>query len=401
VFAIAAVLIVLALTPAEAAADPVIAAAGDISCGSAATKNSCHQQATSDLLVGGGFTAVLTLGDNQYEKGALDAFQRYYDPTWGRVRQITHPAIGNHEYGTKAAAGYFSYFGAAAGPQKGYYSYDIGAWHLIALNSNCGIVSCAAGSPQETWLKNDLEAHPASCALAYWHHPRFSSGGHGNDDATGPLFTDLYNAGADLVLVGHDHDYERFAPQTPVGAADPAFGVREFVVGTGGRSHYSFHGIKPNSQARNEDTYGVLRLTLHPSSYDWRFIPEAGKTFADAGSGACHGAPGGPLLKLSKAGARLSRKGSIQVFALCSTVCTARARATVRFGRGKIGSLRAQRTLSPERRVKLRLRFSSGKARALRQALARHRRLKAKITVVATDSAGRTSTRRLRIRLVG
>jgi acid phosphatase type 7 len=399
VLAIAAVLILLALAPAQATADPVIAAAGDISCSSAATKNSCHQQATSDLLVGGGFSAVLGLGDIQYEKGALDAFQQYYDPTWGRVKEITRPAIGNHEYGTRGAAGYFGYFGAAAGPPKAFYSYDVGAWHLISLNSNCGIVSCAAGSPQETWLANDLRTHPASCTLAYWHHPRFSSGGHGDDRATGPLFADLYDAGAELVLVGHDHDYERFAPQTPDGKADPAFGVREFVVGTGGRSHYSFHGIKPNSQVRNDDTFGVLRLTLHPSSYDWRFIPEAGKTFTDAGTGGCHGAPGGPLLKLSKAGARLSRKGSVQVFALCSTVCTARARAAVRFGRGKVGSLRTRRTLSPERKVKLRLRFASGKARALRRALARGRRLRAKITVVATDSSGRTSTRRVRLRL--
>jgi hypothetical protein len=260
-------------------------------------------------------------------------------------------------------------------------------------------VSCAAGSPQETWLKSDLKAHPASCTLAYWHHPRFSSGGHGNDNATGPLFADLYNAGADLVLVGHDHDYERFAPQTPAGKPDPAFGVREFVVGTGGRSHYSFHQIKPNSQVRNDDTFGVLELTLHPASYAWRFIPEAGKTFADSGSANCHGAPGGPLLELSKAGTRLSRKGSVQVFARCSTVCTARARATVRFGRGKVGSLRVRRTLSPERKVKLRLKFASEKARTLRRALVRGRRLKAKITVVATDSGGRASTKRLRVRL--
>jgi hypothetical protein len=387
--AIAAALLLLALGPATASADPVIAAAGDISCSSTASKNSCHQQATSDLLVGRGLTAVLGLGD----------FQRYYDPTWGRVKAITRPAIGNHEYGTKNASGYFSYFGAAAGPPNGYYSYDIGAWHLVALNSNCGEVSCAAGSPQESWLKNDLKTHAATCTLAYWHHPRFSSGGHGSDEATAPFFADLYNAGADLVLVGHDHDYERFAPQAPEGKADAAYGVREFVVGTGGRSHSSFHQINPNSEARNDDTFGVLELTLHASSYAWRFIPEAGKTFTDSGLASCHCAPGGPLLTLSKAGRRLSRKGTVQVYARCSTACSVRARATVRFGRRKVGSLRLRRTLAPERKVKLRLKFASKKARALRRALGRKRRLKAKITVVATDSAGRASTKRLRIRL--
>jgi hypothetical protein len=397
--AIAAVLILLALAPAKAAADPVIAAAGDIACDSVGKSgNSCQQQATSDLLVGGGFTAVLTLGDNQYEKGALDQFQSSYGPTWGRVKGITRPAIGNHEYDTKGASGYFSYFGGVAAPPGGYYSYDLGAWHLIALNSNCGNVSCAAGSPQETWLKADLASHPTSCTLAYWHHPRFSSGGHGSSDETGALFTDLYEAGADLVLVGHDHDYERFAPQTADGKADPAYGVREFVVGTGGRSHSDFSGVKPNSQVRNSDTFGVLRLVLHPASYDWRFLPVAGKSFSDAGAGGCHGAPGGPLLKLSKASTRLTRKGAIKFFARCSTSCTVKARATVRFGRGKVGGVRISRRLSPERKAKLRIKFAGRKARALRKAL-RHRRLRAKITAVATDGAGHASTKRLRFRL--
>ena len=394
--------VLAACSAAHAAPDPTIAAAGDIACdpGGKVTASACHQQATSDLLVSGGFTDVLTLGDNQYEKGALAAFQSSYDPSWGRVKSITHPAVGNHEYGTKTAAGYFTYFGAAAGPPgRGYYSYDLGAWHLISLNSNCGIVSCAAGSPQESWLKADLQSHPTSCTLAYWHHPRFSSGGHGNDIKTTPLWNDLYNAGADLVLVGHDHDYERFAPQTPDALPDPSFGIREFVVGTGGRSHYSFHSIKPNSQVRNSDTFGVLRLTLHVASYDWRFMPEAGKTFTDAGSADCHGAPGGPLLKLTPASARLSRKGSIQVLAQCSTVCSVKARAVVALGGRKVGTRRLSRSLTPERKVKLRLKFSSRKARTLRQALARHKRLKATITVAASDSSGNSSTVQLKIRL--
>jgi acid phosphatase type 7 len=390
------------VAPPVHAADPDIAAAGDIACGSGVVKNDCHQQATSDLLVGTGLTGVLTLGDNQYEKGGLDAFQKFYDPTWGRVKNITHPAVGNHEYGTKGAAGYFAYFGAVAAPPKAYYSFDIGAWHLIALNSNCGIVSCAAGSPQDAWLKADLASHKNTCTLAYWHHPRFSSGGHGSDNSTGPLFLDLYNAGADLVLVGHDHDYERFAPQTPDARPDPAFGVREFVVGTGGRSHYNFTSIKPNSQTRNSDTYGVLRLTLHPTSYDWRFVPEAGKTFSDSGTGDCHGTPGGPLLKLSgPKRANLSRSGSIKVTAQCATACTVRARATVRIGRGKLGSRRIKHKLASEQQVTLKVKFSRGKLRKLRTLLKRHRGLKAKVTVDASDASGKTSTLRRNIRLRG
>jgi acid phosphatase type 7 len=399
--AIVAFALALVAPPARAA-DPVIAAAGDISCGSGIVKNNCHQQATSDVIAGISPTAVLTLGDNQYEKGALDAFQKFYDPAWGRFKGITFPAIGNHEYGTKGAAGYFAYFGAIAAPPKGYYSFDLGAWHLIALNSNCGIVSCAAGSPQETFLKNDLSTHRNTCTLAYWHHPRFSSGGHGNDNSTAPLFADLYAAGADLVLVGHDHDYERFAPQTPVGKPDSAFGVREFVVGTGGRSHYNTASIKPNSQVRNSDTYGVLRLTLHPTSYDWRFVPEAGRTFTDAGTTNCHGVPGGPLVRLSGSKrANLARSAAIKVTAQCSTACTLRARATVRVGGRKVASRRIKRSLVSEHPATLKIKFSRAKFRALRKGFKNHRRLKAKVTVDASDAAGNSSTVRRTISLRG
>ncbi len=283
--------------------DPVIAAAGDIACdpasssynGGSGTSTSCRQKATSNLLTTGNLAKVLTLGDNQYEGGALSAFRQSYDPSWGRVKSITAPAVGNHEYRASGASGYFDYFngvgvssGRAGSRGKGYYSYDIGSWHVIALNSNCSFVSCAAGSAQEQWLKADLAANPRACTLAYWHHPRFSSGSHGNDTAVAPLWNALYAAGADVVLNSHDHSYERFAPQSPSGAADPVRGIREFVVGTGGKGHYGFSSTKANSEKRMTGTFGVLEVTLHPNSYDWKFRPEAGKTATDSGTTGCH-----------------------------------------------------------------------------------------------------------------
>jgi len=396
--------IVLAVTlpkGAAAASDPVIAAAGDIACGSGSpSKTGCHQMATSNLLLGGGLAAVLPLGDLQYERGALAAFQTFYDPSWGRVKSITHPAVGNHEYGTKGAAGYFAYFGAAAGPPgKGYYSYDIGSWHLISLNSNCGSVGCGPGSPQLTWLQSDLASHPNSCTLAYWHHPLVSSGPHGTTGAVGSLWNVLYSGGADLILNGHDHDYERFAPQTPQGLADPAYGIREFVVGTGGRSHYTFSAIKPNSEVRNDNTFGVLMLTLHKASYSWRFVPEAGGTFTDSGTADCHAAPGTPLLRLSGGKrVRLSRAGSFRVSARCATACTVRLQAVVFAGRRKIRSRVIKLSLSPAVK-KLKLKFGRGQRRALRKALKQHRRLRVTINASAKDPAGRTAGAKLKLTL--
>jgi len=282
----------------SAEGDPIIVAAGDIACdpadasfnGGAGSANTCRMKVTSDLVASINPVAVLPLGDNQYEDGTLPKYQQSYEPTWGRLKSITHPAVGNHEYLQPRASGYFSYFGSAAGdPTKGYYSYDLGAWHLIALNSNCAPAGgCRAGSPQELWLKADLAASPAFCTLAYWHHPRFSSGLHGTDPAYDAFWRALYQGRADVVLVGHDHDYERFAPQDPNGAADRLRGIREFVVGTGGRSHYRFRTREPNSEVRDSSTFGVLVLTLHPTGYDWRFVPEPGRSFTDAGSGSCH-----------------------------------------------------------------------------------------------------------------
>jgi hypothetical protein len=272
-----------------ASSDPVIGAAGDIACepGPPVTPQTCQQQATSDLLLQPKLAAVLTLGDEQYVEGRLKNFQTQYGPSWGRLLSITHPAPGNHEY-KSGGDGFYQYFGAAAGdPAHPYYSFDIGAWHLLALDSECEFAGgCGKGSPQELWLRNDLRAHPARCTLAFWHQPRFSSGGHGNNVRYQVFWTDLYSAGAELVLNGHDHDYERFAPQTPSGIA-AADGIREFVVGTGGKNLRPLHAAKPNSQSRS-DTFGVLKLTLHSDGYDWQFVPIAGSSFTDSGHGQCH-----------------------------------------------------------------------------------------------------------------
>jgi hypothetical protein len=298
---------------ALAASDPVIAAAGDIACDPAnsvfnsgnGNSNACRQKYTSDLLVNAGLAAVLPLGDVQYYCGGYQAFLQSYDLSWGRVKSISHPVVGNHEYITSpdsggastgcdntnsGAAGYFNYFGAAAGTTgQGYYSYDIGAWHLVALNSNCGDAGgCSPSSPQGQWLAADLAAHSNFCTLAYWHIPLFSSGGRAELNSK-DLWQILYNNNVDLILNGHDHIYERFAPQAPNGVVDTLRGMREFIIGSGGANHTSLATIAANSEIRNVDTYGVLKLTLHPTSYDWQFVHEAGKTFTDSGTGTCHG----------------------------------------------------------------------------------------------------------------
>ncbi len=265
-------------------ADPVVVAAGDIAA--CHTTGAQQTAALIDNIAG----TVITLGDNAYESGTLSQFTSCYDPSWGQLKARTFPSVGNHEYLTKNAAGYFGYFGAAAGgPNKGYYSYDLGSWHIVVINTNCSEVGgCGVNSPQGQWLSADLAAHPALCTMAYWHQPRFSSGEHGNDTGLIPFWQILYNAGVDLVLNGHDHDYERFAPQDPNGAADPVRGIREFVVGTGGKGLRPITTTIANSEVHNDNTLGVLKLTLHPSGYDWQFIPVAGKTFTDSGSGMCH-----------------------------------------------------------------------------------------------------------------
>jgi hypothetical protein len=297
--------------PASAAA-PVIATAGDIACdpggsnfnGGNGSTSSCRDKYTSNLIVNNpSIAAVLPLGDNQYYCGGFSAFQASYDLSWGRLKSITHPSVGNHEYLTSGgtgcdgsnsgAAGYFKYFGAAAGdPKKGYYSYDVGSWHLIALNSSCSAAGgCGATTPQGQWLRSDLAAHANQCLLAYWHIPLFSSGGRASSNSRS-FWDALYAAKADVVLSAHDHIYERFASQSPAGAADAANGIREFIAGTGGANHTSLATRAANSEILNTNTFGVLELTLYPDHYTWQFVPEPGHAFTDAGSQNCHrGAP--------------------------------------------------------------------------------------------------------------
>lgn len=265
--------------------DPVLVGAGDIS-----TCTNAGDTKTAALIEDIAGT-VFTAGDNAYEDGTLEQFQTCYDPTWGAFLDRTRPTPGNHDYHTPGADGYFTYFGSRAGePGEGWYAYDLGDWRIYALNSNCSDVGgCGAGSPQRAWLKADLAANPRRCVLAYWHHPRFSSGFHGNSPQVKGFWTALYQAGADVIINGHDHDYERFARQKPSGerASD---GIREFVVGTGGDDRRPFANIKANSQVRNASTWGVLKLTLHATSYDFEFVPQAGRTFTDARTGVnCSG----------------------------------------------------------------------------------------------------------------
>jgi acid phosphatase type 7 len=301
-------LIMLALTAASgvlrtaaASADPVIAAAGDIACapddpaynGGEGTATRCRQRATSDLLVGAGLAAVLPLGDIQYPISSLARIKAVYDPTWGRVRSISRPVLGNHEGGWMS---YFSYFNGPrasdgpAGPTgKGYYSFDVGSWHLVALNSNCSLIDCTAGSAQERWLRADLAAHPTPCTLAYWHNPRYSSGHEGSNAFVQPFWAALDDAGAEIVLSGNSHNYERFAPLDRSGAVDRGNGIRQFVVGTGGA--FFTAGITtliPGGEIAQNHTFGVLMVTLHPSSYDWQFVPIAGSSFTDSGTEQCH-----------------------------------------------------------------------------------------------------------------
>jgi DNA-binding beta-propeller fold protein YncE len=269
------------------ASDPVLVGAGDI----ASCDDLAGAYATAKLIdkIPG---TVFAAGDLAYPNGSDADFQNCYGPTWGRFKDRTRPSPGNHEYHSTGASGYVHYFGGIAGdPTKAYYSYDLGQWHIVSLNSECSAVGgCGPDSEQGKWLEHDLANRPAGCTLAYFHRPLFSSGlAHGNDVQIKPLWDILYHAGADIVISGHDHDYERFAPQDPTGKADPQHGIREFVVGTGGKnSHRLFANVVANSEAHQADTFGVLKLTLHARSYDWQFVPEEGKTFADAGSGKCH-----------------------------------------------------------------------------------------------------------------
>lgn len=269
------------ITVAAQPTTAVLVGAGDI-----ASCSSNDDEATAKLLDAITGT-VFTAGDNAYENGSATDYANCYGPTWGRHKSRTRPAIGNHEYNTPSATGYFGYFGSAGGEAgKAYYSYELGPWHVIVLNSN---LDMSSSSPQITWLKADLAAHQATkCTLAIWHHPRFSSGHHGSSAAVQPLWQALYDAHADLIVSGHDHIYERFKPQTPVGQVDLSRGIREFVVGTGGAGLYAFEHPAANSEVKNNVTHGVLKLTLFADHYDWKFVPVAGSSFTDSGSANCH-----------------------------------------------------------------------------------------------------------------
>ncbi|HET8712181.1 MAG TPA: PKD domain-containing protein [Gemmatimonadales bacterium] len=272
--------------------DPVILAAGDIGDCLRTSDDATGQ--TLDTIPG----IVMPLGDNAYLDGTPEEYANCYDPAWGRQKYRTRPVAGNHDYNTSGAAGYYGYFGAAAGdPTKGYYSFTAGSWFVLVINTGTDRpVNYEAGSPQEQWIRAELAAHTEQCTLAVWHHPRFSTI---KDRApirpeVTAIWNALYEYGVDLVLNGHDHSYQRFAPQKPDGTLDNAFGIPQIVVGTGGgEGLYAFGPIPEgsNSEVRNNDTWGVLKLTLKNAGYDWRFIRSAGGTFTDSGSGTCHGRP--------------------------------------------------------------------------------------------------------------
>jgi len=272
--------------PDRTPAPVTIVAAGDIAqCGNAPSASGAAKTAA---LIDDRDGLVLTLGDNAYDKGRAAEFASCFQPTWGAFKDRIRPSPGNHEYETSGAGGYFDYFGAQAGPdRRGYYSFDYGGWHFISLNSQ---VDVSPESKQYLWLTADLaQSRDSLCTIAYWHYPAFSSGTeHGSIEAMRPFFDALYRAGVEIVLSGHEHNYERFGPQNANGTADPARGVREFVVGTGGAGLYPLGHPIANSEYRNNTTWGVLRLTLDQGSYSWQFMPAGGGDAIDSGTGICH-----------------------------------------------------------------------------------------------------------------
>ena len=267
----------------SAQSGPVLVGAGDIA--DCALDSGAATAALLDTIGG----TVFTAGDNAYPDGSAAEFRDCYATTWGRHLERTKPTAGNHDWETKGLAGYREYFREKAGPDgASWYSYDLGAWHVIVLDSDCIFVrGCLPGSPQGIWLEANLKAATATCTMAIWHHPRFSSGEHGNDASVWPFWDALYRAGADVVVNGHDHDYERFGPQDPAGREDKAAGIREFVVGTGGAVLRAFPTVAAHSEVRIARTFGVIRFVLHPTSYDWSFIATSGAV-EDSGSGPCH-----------------------------------------------------------------------------------------------------------------
>jgi 3',5'-cyclic AMP phosphodiesterase CpdA len=299
---LAATVLPASRTAPTRSAPVTVVAAGDIACD---PRNSlfdngwgsgkwCRANAVDKVIQAVDPSVVLALGDEQYDDGRLKAFEQSYALSWGQQLGITYAVPGNHEYyASPTAYGYFTYFGTHAGPtDNGWYTAAIGDWRLIALNSNCGIVGCTAGTPQYKWLRHVLVHEPSACTVAIMHHPLLSSGPHGDDETHArPLWQLLYRYGVDLALVGHDHDYERFAPVNALGSRDTTHGIREFVVGTGGAEHYAITTVHRYSQVHNATTFGVLQLSLGHGRYAWRFDPALGASFTDSGSATCHGAP--------------------------------------------------------------------------------------------------------------
>jgi hypothetical protein len=291
----------------QTSSDPTVVATGDVACspsdpgynGGAGTPGHCHEMTTASLIGAINPTALFMLGDGQYNAGSLTDYDTSYDPSWGRFKAITSPVVGNHDYGTTGAGGYFSYFGSAATPLQpsctsgcnGYYSFNVGAWHIVVLNTECaqlnGGAGCAVGSPEELWLKSDLAAHPNLCTMVIGHRPRWSSNSFASADIA-PLIDDMYAAGVDLYVTGHAHSYERFSPQNPSGGLDTAKGIRQFVIGTGGAFYTGFGTIVPNSQVHKASIFGVMRFTLHSGSYSWSYAADPSTPFSDSGSGSCH-----------------------------------------------------------------------------------------------------------------
>ena len=264
-----------------------VVAVADIACAPKvkASPQECQQAATAKLAARLRPAAALLPGDLQYENGAADEWAAF-DATWGRLPFALHPAAGNHEYGTPRAVPYYNYFGSRAGKaQSGWYAFDLGAWRVYALNSNCTIVGCTEGTAQQDWLRKDLAANPRACVLAFWHHPRFSSGLHGDSPELAPIWATLQQAGADLVIEGHDHHYERFDRRSADGAVDPA-GIASFVVGTGGKSTYPVIRREPGSRRIVQFRFGVLGLTLRGTGWSWRYRTIDG-ALRDAGSARC------------------------------------------------------------------------------------------------------------------
>ncbi|HEX9013049.1 MAG TPA: DNRLRE domain-containing protein, partial [Anaerolineaceae bacterium] len=276
-------------------APAVLLAAGDIArCGGGTSTPApgSGAQITSDLLLNAS-GSLFTLGDNSNDSGSLDEYINCFGPTWGRLKDRLTPAMGNHDIIADNQGGpYFSYFGAPAHPESfGHFSLDLGAWHIVVLNAECAVggQGCGAGSPQETWLRGDLAAHPGKCILAIWHQPLFTSGTQSGYTEMRAFWQALYDYHADIILNGHNHNYERFAPQDPFANSDPANGVREFVVGTGGASlDASSFPLAANEEVRSTAAYGYLKLSLYPGSYTWQFIPQPGSIFTDSGSSTCH-----------------------------------------------------------------------------------------------------------------